>query len=251
VAKDANEFCATLSNLLRVLDLVFHKDSYIWQQLNGLLTAIKDGEQAFAKMAATHVDYLASLMTSIDIKVQLFLKSCAQATTAADVDWSDLDFTEEKRSFKFQRPLQVAVLAAAVKALEALQPATVTPQKVKRGGNASPDPDDPDKKKRRNARGKKSAGEHSPTPHKNSSPVDPAWLLKPNEGYGAFAKQIHLVPLFKGAAICAKFHVQGSCPFGDTCSRAVSHTNKLDAAAKSAMDVWVQQCRGVAPAASN
>ena len=85
-----------------------------------------------------------------------------------------------------------------------------------------------------------------PTVHdsaKNASPVNAAWIKK-GESFKIFQKYADSVPTLNGKSICLKYHVKGSCSFGDSCKRADSHTNKFDDDTKKKFDSWVKMCRG-------
>ena len=62
-------------------------------------------------------------------------------------------------------------------------------------------------------------GKHSKTNAadtiQNGSPVDKVWYLSDKESYGALHMNMKSIPKFKGMAICAKYHLKGSCNFGD------------------------------------
>ena len=77
----------------------------------------------------------------------------------------------------------------------------------------------------------------------NGSPVDKAWYLSDKESYGAFHKNMKSIPKFKGMAICAKYHLKGSCDFGDKCSWKATHTRSFDAATKAVFGDWESKCR--------
>ena len=80
---------------------------------------------------------------------------------------------------------------------------------------------------------------------KNSSPINEDWIRE-GESFNIFRAQMATTPTFKGTTICVKYHVLGSCPFGDGCQRKQSHTNALDEKAKADFDSWVKMCRKAA-----
>ena len=87
-------------------------------------------------------------------------------------------------------------------------------------------------------------------PVKNESPVDPSWI-KQGEPYKIFHAHLDKAPKFKGSAICIKYHIKGSCAWGDNCRRKASHTNDLDKDTKSKFGDWVKMCRDTAEEGKN
>jgi hypothetical protein len=80
---------------------------------------------------------------------------------------------------------------------------------------------------------------------KNTSPINEDWIRE-GESFNIFRAQMSSTPMFKGTTICVKYHVLGSCSFGDGCQRKQSHTNALDETAKAEFDSWVKMCRKAA-----
>ena len=79
---------------------------------------------------------------------------------------------------------------------------------------------------------------------KNESPVDPSWIRKGENYAETFNKHLSTLPKCKGKQICVKFHVQGTCPFGDACQRKDTHNNDFDEKAKREFGDWIKKCRG-------
>ena len=184
-------------------------------------------------MPAKERTFIASFMRTVDLKLGHFLHSCANAETIADVDFNALNFEADIRDVAIQRVMTV-VLPTLVAQL-------VAP--AKNNGNG-------DWKllavKRLGAdtSNKKDRGKRSKTDTvQNGSPVDKAWYLSDKESYGAFHKNMKSIPKFKGTPICSKYHLKGSCDFGDKCSRKATHTGSFDAATKAAFGDWVSKCR--------
>jgi len=76
----------------------------------------------------------------------------------------------------------------------------------------------------------------------NRSLVDKAWYLSDKESYEAFHMNMKSIPKFKGMAICTKYHLKGSCNFGDKCSQKATHTGPFDTAMKPVFGNWVSKC---------
>jgi hypothetical protein len=100
IPKDDNDFKATLKNFLCIVDFVLGKDSFVYAKLNVLLQAIEknNGSRAHRETyPVTTFDskFVASLMQAIDIKVNIFIESCAKETLFSNVNFGFVDFTEE------------------------------------------------------------------------------------------------------------------------------------------------------------
>ena len=193
-------------------------------------------EPEFACMAAKERTFIASFMRTVDLKLGHFLHSCANAETIADVDFEALNFEADIRDVAFQRVTTV-VLPTLVAQLVA--PAKDNGNSDRKPVAAKRPGADTSNKKERGKRSKTDAADAV----QNASPVDKAWYLSDKESYGAFHKNMKDIPKFKGTAICAKYHLKGSCDFGDKCSRKATHTGSFDAATKAAFGAWVSKCR--------
>ena len=232
---------ATLKNFTKEIVYTCGKDSFCFLKFDGLHDDLSKVERLLAIMAATHHDFIASLMARIDIRFQSFLRSCAQATTLDKVDFSVLDFSDELSRIKLQERLSVTLpvsVAQIVASQHAPKPAPGGGSPNRRKGKDGDD-DDGDGgvvPKRPNAREQvKSA--------KNTSPVDPSWIIK-DENYGlVFTKHIGTAPKCKGKQICVKFHAKGFCSFGDGCKRKDTHNDKFDDKAKREFGDWLKMCR--------
>jgi len=236
VAKDEHGLQATVRNHLCLLASIFGEDAFCYSAITKLKIAMSKAEPEFACMAAKERTFLASFMRTVDLKLGHFLHSCANAETIADVDFEALNFEADIRDVAFQRVTTV-VLPTLVAQL-------IAP--VKDNGNGDRKPAaakrpgaDTSNKKERGKRSKTDAADAV----QNASPVDKAWYLSDKESYGAFHKHMKDIPKFKGTAICAKYHLKGSCDFGDKCSRKATHTGSFDAATKAAFGAWVSKCR--------
>jgi hypothetical protein len=77
---------------------------------------------------------------------------------------------------------------------------------------------------------------------KNPNPVKD-WLVKSGDEYkNVFFKNIPKAPRMNGQTICAMFHRQGHCTYGENCLRKGSH-GKLSEDLSADMSAWVAKCR--------
>jgi hypothetical protein len=95
IPKDDKEFKATVENYLCILDFVLGKGSFAYAKINVLLQALNKKKGAFKVIATFDSKFVASFMQVIDIKVKIFIKSCAKETQLKNVNFAILDFTEE------------------------------------------------------------------------------------------------------------------------------------------------------------
>ena len=75
----------------------------------------------------------------------------------------------------------------------------------------------------------------------NTSPINKDWI-KEGESFGIFHAHMATAPKFDGSSICIKYHVKGSCPFGENCPRKKTHTNAFDEKTKSDFEAWLKMC---------
>jgi hypothetical protein len=95
IPKDNNEFQATLKNYLRILDFVLGIDSFAYAKLNVLLQAINKNKGDFKAVTTFDRKFVASLMQAINIKVKIFIESCAKEMQLKNFNFGILDFTKE------------------------------------------------------------------------------------------------------------------------------------------------------------
>ena len=226
-----------MRNHICLLTSIFGEDAFCYGTITKLKIAMRKAEPAFACMAAKEQTFIANFMRMVDLKLSHFLHSCANAEMIADVDFDALTFEADIRDVAFQRitmvvlPTLVAQLIAPVKdnGNRDRKLAAVTAAGKCQGA------DTPNKK------GKRSKTDAADV-IQNRSLVGKAWYLLDKESYGAFHKNMKSIPKFKGMAICAKYHLEGSSDFGDKCSRKATHTRSFDVATKAAFGDWVSKC---------
>jgi hypothetical protein len=244
---------------LCTIDYIFGKGSYLYAKVEMLLEATNKHRQHFNIMTSEKPEYVAGFMQAIDIKIQLFLESCASATAPEGVNYEILDFGEEVSSFMLQRPLTTHLPIMVQQLVNALK----SPNKIgSPGGNkkgagggknkiTDDDIEEKNKRKRQEGGGAGKGGKPTlSTEVKNTSPVDPTWIKK-NESYKVFNKHIDTVPTLNGKAICVKYHVKGVCGWGEDCQRKETHTDKFDEDTKTKLDTWIKMCRSDKPEGKN
>jgi hypothetical protein len=198
--------------------------------------------------------YIAALLTRIDMRVQDFLASCSRARSLSDVVFDTIDFAPEIYQIRAKAPIQVLAIPLAVVHIVNGYAAGVGNAKEIQGGGAGPpagnkrpaqadNSADGGKKDKANKRAKGSPAKEGDT---NPS-VRANWALKPGENYRAvFNKNVKTAPKLNGVSLCAKYHVQGVCEWGQQCGRKQTHTNELTAECVNAMSAWVIECRRTA-----
>ena len=257
VPRDGYMLRSTLENHLCTIAYIFGDNSYILDKLSEVFAATNKFKHEFDEMTSDKPDYIASFMHSIDVRVQLFLKSCATAESTDDIDYEFLDFSEEIQSFVMNKALSTQVPRMIQQIVTAMKNPTAPSQQNQAGGGGNNknkgggtkrklDEDDLDaKSKRKKGDGEGDGKDGKPIVYKgakNTSPIDPSWIKK-GEPFKVFQRHMKSVPTFDGNPICLKYHVKGACAFGESCKRADTHTNKFDEDTKEKFDAWVKLCR--------
>jgi hypothetical protein len=256
VPNDGNGVCSMLENLLYTLDYVFGHTSYIYNKVAELLEGTNKHKRAFDIMTTSNPEYVASLMQAVDVKVQLFFESCASATSAAEVDYEILDFKDEIILFKVRQPLNTHLPVIVQQIVASAKAPKSAPNQETKKGRSRITPDDlNDKNKRKKQeellRADKEKGQADVnTPAKNTSPIDPTWI-KQGEPLKYFNENMDKAPKFKGKPMCIKYHLKGSCSWGDGCRRKESHTSNIDEDTKTKFSEWVKMCRDLAEGGTN
>ena len=233
IPKDDNDFIATLDNFMALVDFVLGKNSYVLSKIKRLSQAINKNKSAFKAVSTFDETFIPSLMQAIDIKIQLFIASCAQEDNIEDVNYRILDFTDEVNCILIRKSIGISLPFLVKQAMGGVGKHHDT-KAGKRSNDSADDNTGPNTKRKA-----------SFSPIKNSSPVDPSWI-KRGENYNVFQPHVKSIPLLNGNPICAKYHVKGVCSYGDECQRKSSHTNKFDESTKAAFSAWVAKCRHLA-----
>jgi hypothetical protein len=233
IPKDDNEFKATMENFLCIVDFVLGKTSFVYAQLDGLLNTINKNKGAFKAVTTQNDRFIASLMQAIDIKSQLFFKSCAAEQTLDKVNFDHLNFADEVNCILTHKSIGISLPLVVLQALKDGIPDHKAAKNGKRPPNAAEHHEEPTPKRKAQASAK------------NASPVKASWIKK-GENFSIFQAQMKSVPTLKGKEICAKYHVMGVCKFGEGCQRSRTHTNDWDEATIAAFDAWVNKCRQMA-----
>ena len=254
IPTDGNGVRYTLENYLFTLDYLFGKLSHVFTMVATLLAGTIKHKRAFDIMTTNNPEYVASLLQAVDVKVQLFFESCASASSIGEIDYEILDFKDEITSFKLRQPLNTQLPVIVQQIVNAAKAPQETAGNVKKGSKNKITPDDleeKNKRKKRETKADKGKGQAElNVPVQNDSPVDPSWI-KQGEPYKIFHAQIDKAPKFKGKAMCIKFHVKGTCAWGENCRRKASHTNNLDEETKAKFGEWVKMCRDGAEEGTN
>jgi hypothetical protein len=235
IPKDDNEFKATLENFLCIVDFVLGKDSFVYAKLNILLKAIEKNKGAFKAVTTFDSKFVASLMQAIDIKVKIFIESCAKELLFSNVNFGIVDFTEEVNCILTRKSIGIALPPLIQQVLDGGSKSGRN-QAAKHGKR--PNHDSTDHEETNPKRKALSA-------HKNDAPIKESWMKK-GENFQIFKEQMKTVPSHQGNPICVKYHVKGVCTYGDGCQRKLTHTNKFDEATTAAFDAWVTKCRRLA-----
>ncbi len=252
IPTDGNGVRSTLENHLHTFDYLFGKGSHLYTMVATLYAGTIKHKRAFDVMTTNNPEYVACLLQAVDVKVQLFLESCASAKTADEVDYEILDFKDEITSFKLRQPIHTQLPVLVQQIVDAAKsPQAPTGNKAKKGKNRITPDDLEEKNKRKKPEPKGDKGQADPnSPVTNDSPADPTWI-KQGEPMKIFHDHLDKAPKFKGKPICINYHVKGSCSWGDGCRRKASHTSNLDDETKTKFGEWVKMCRDLAEEGKN
>ena len=234
IPKDDNDFIATLENFIAVIDFVLGKESYVLSKVKRLAQAINKNKSAFKAVSTFDNKFIPSLMQAIDIKIQLFIASCAQEDDIDDVNFRILDFTDEVNCILTRKSIGISLPTLIKQAMGGYANSTgenTENRPGKRSNNFEDESEAPNSKRKATF-----------SPAKNSSPVESSWIKK-GENYNVFQPHVKSIPNLHGNPICAKYHVKGICTYGDECQRKSSHNNKFDDSTKAAFSAWVAHCR--------
>ena len=106
IPNDGYVIRSTLENQLCLLDYIFGKTSHMYIQLEKLLAATKNQQykRTFDEMTMKKPAFVASFLQAIDTKAQLFLGSCASASSVDQVNFGILDFDDEVNKIMLRQP---------------------------------------------------------------------------------------------------------------------------------------------------
>jgi hypothetical protein len=234
IPKDDNDFIATLENFIAIVDFVLGKESFVLSKVKWLARAINKNKSAFKGVSTFDDEFIPSLMQAIDIKIQLFIASCAQEDDIENVNFRILDFTDEVNCILTRKSIGISIPALVKQAMNGHTGKTREAKHGKRSFDSKDDNETPNQKRK-----------VASSATKNPSPVNPGWIKK-GENFNVFQPHVSTIPLLNGNPICAKYHVKGVCNYGDECLRKASHTNKFDEYTKAAFSSWVAKCRQLA-----
>ncbi len=255
VPTNVYSFFTTYRNFIIELEYQFGGLSLICENNQRFHDELSMNERVVAIMAASHPNFIASVMAKIDIRNQKFLRSCAKASLLREVDFEALNFYDNINKITLQENLTVTL---PVTVHQIIQSASKSPNqkggggaKAKRDAIDSEDEDDEvmgatggDRKAK--AAAAKKAKKLLMGVAKNTSPVDASWIKKDKTYSEVFNKHMKTVPKCKGKQICVKFHVTGICNFGQQCMRKNTHNNDFDDKAKREFGAWIKKCRDTA-----
>jgi hypothetical protein len=235
-----NDLQATLKNHLVTVDFVFGKASHVYRQLASLYEALEINKRSLSMGCAKDTSLIPKFMTLIDMKMNIFLSSCAKATNIGQVNFKIFGFQAEIDKILLMEQIMVPLPLAVSQILKGYDDAETGNAKPLGAKREREGRNQDGKANKRNGQQKKEGGGDAPA--KNPAP-NQAWKIKRDESYSAFHANAKSAPTVGGKGICIKYHILGSCGYGAKCNRKESHTNDLDAPTKKAMDTWVKKCR--------
>ena len=242
-----NAMRKTVKNHLRLLDFVFGQESIIYKNLKILSVALEDHDKEVATMCIEHEFFIASVLQKIDKKCQNFFLECARNKDISTVDYGTIDFANEIRKIKDEERLEVVipeVVKDIIKASRSLKNGAEVAMANQKKPHLPPAPNNDDRKlppkTKKEPKAKRPKAEGGGV--KNPNPVKD-WLVKSGDEYkDVFFKNIPKAPRMNGQTICAMFHLQGHCAYGENCLRKESH-GKLSEDLSAEMSAWVAKCR--------
>lgn len=109
VPNNVYSFFTTYRNFLIELEYQFGELSLIFQKNQRFHDELSINERVVAIMAASHPNFIASVMAKIDIRNQKFLRSCAKASSLRQVDFEALNFYDDINKISLQENLTVTL----------------------------------------------------------------------------------------------------------------------------------------------
>ena len=147
------------------MDFVLGKKLYVLSKIKRLSQAINKNKSAFKAVSTFDETFIPSLMQAIDIKIQLFIALCAQEDNIEDVKYRILDFTNEVNCILIRKSIGIS-LPSLVKQATGGGGKHHDAKPGKRSNDSADDHAGPNTKRKA-----------SSSPTKNSSPVDPGWII--------------------------------------------------------------------------
>jgi hypothetical protein len=230
LAKDHLHLLAQVKNFLAMIDFLFTRKSYIYVATNAWVIAIKQNQSSFSTLCMEQESNVVMIiLTIIENRTQLFLKSCSIKKTFSEVESYHLNYSDIIAKL-LQREIPAAMIAPCVRAVfnESNKKNAIKRSAQSDDGNAN-DSSPPKKKKKK-------------TGTKNPDPIPDTWKTSFRNNSNLFQNNINTIPKMAGKSICLKWHGGGSCYHGDDCVRAATHKT-MTSATKGEYETWIHKCQ--------
>jgi hypothetical protein len=177
------------------------------------------------------------ILTIIENRTQLFLKSCSNANTFSDVDSFHLNYSDPIAKL-LQREIPSCMIASCVMA--AYNESNNKKYATKRSSPTKGESEDGDESDTSPPKKKKAKTAAKGT--KNPERIPDKWKSSYGNNSNLFSRNLSTIPKMDGESMCLKWHGLGICSFGDKCKRKVTH-KPMSATTKSEYESWVHDCQ--------
>jgi hypothetical protein len=216
VAKDYLHLLVQIKNFLALIDFLFTKKSYLYVATDAWVAAIEDNSSTFS-MLCMKENVVMIILTIIDSRTQLFLKSCANEENSAKIAVFHLNYSETIAKL-LQSEIPTVFIAPNV--LAAVNESNKKPA-TKRSPPTKSESEDEDANHASPPKQKKA--KTAATSKKNPETIPDTWKMNYDNNSNLFHKNTATIPKMDGVPICLKWHTMGQCPFGDKCKRKATH----------------------------
>jgi len=208
-----------------------YEDTLIYRAIMSVHDYIGNHVPLLESLQGRDSRFFVKILQSINIRVNLFLRSAKLALTYADVNESYLDFQPLFSEFEMEHTLSVTVPALVLSAM-------ATAAAAAQGGTSASAVGAGDDDTKPSAKRQKT---DKLAPAKNDA-VPSAWKQSDFSKFRAYIQKegADPVPELDGTAICVKFQCAGICVRGEKCSKKSTH-KKLAGSIREKFDAWVQK----------
>ena len=203
-----------INHAIRILAIVFDKESYLVQQITTCLVHIKKNQATYCDLQRNDQLFSARLLYVIDVRIQNFFREAQQG----HFDPVPLDFSRTFDEIVHNRTFKAHL------------PSCIHNSKNKKDKGRDKNDNEQDKKRQ------KTQGRFVRSPS-----VHPEWRIRPDERYGTtFHPHIRHIPKRHGIPICCKLQTLGHCHDGcNLCHKVIERNTQTF----KEFDEFVTKCR--------
>ena len=207
-----------ISNFTAASRLFFGEDSTLTIGLNSWRPQISTNLISYESQSLNDNTFIASVLTSIDTRVNCWLQDCATKPFRCNVDDELVDFTDIQKAIRIR------------------QFSFTLPPSIRSHISSSSKRQDPPSNL---DDGREQKRQPIQNPKKNNR-----WKLRDGEDYREIFADKHIGkrPSWNGVNICPRWHIRGVCFSG--CNLSETHREITDPELRRQMDTYCKLCRG-------